>query len=89
MSVALGLFQNNLEISCILKDDEFVINIVGGDDRRVLIWNTEKCIANCCIPTPMNGQHHSNIFCLAFDSCSRRVFSGGTRSSDIKITINS
>ncbi|XP_074646656.1 DDB1- and CUL4-associated factor 5-like [Tubulanus polymorphus] len=50
----------------------------GGDDRRVLLWNVEDAVSSK-VPTPvdMKGQHHSNIFTLAFDHENRRIFSGG------------
>ena len=52
-------------------------NIVGGDDRRVLLWNTEKATSGIQKPFCMKGEHHSNIFCLAFDHENKKVFSGG------------
>ena len=54
----------------------------GGDDRRVLIWNVDKCIdkiqnIDTNLSTAMEGEHDSNVFCLDFDVGARRVFSGG------------
>ncbi|KAL0969431.1 hypothetical protein UPYG_G00227300 [Umbra pygmaea] len=52
--------------------------VSGGDDRRVLLWNMEKALhARCAKPLKLKGEHLSNIFCLAFDSTNKRVFSGG------------
>ena len=50
----------------------------GGDDRRVLIWNAEKACSDVGLPATMTAQHHSNIFCLAFNSTASKVLSGGT-----------
>ena len=50
----------------------------GGDDRRILIWNVEKSIDDSPImPTAMQGEHDSNIFCLGFDADVKNIFSGG------------
>ena len=50
----------------------------GGDDRRVLLWNVAKSIdADVAEPTPMQGEHDSNIFCINFDLNTKVVFSGG------------
>ncbi|XP_062326392.1 DDB1- and CUL4-associated factor 5 [Osmerus eperlanus] len=51
--------------------------VSGGDDRRVLLWHMEKAIHGRAKPLKLKGEHLSNIFCLAFDSTNRRVFSGG------------
>ncbi|KAI5611791.1 alpha-actinin-1, partial [Silurus asotus] len=50
---------------------------VGGDDRRVLLWDMEKALQSQAKPVKLKGEHLSNIFCLAFDSTNTRVFSGG------------
>lgn len=50
---------------------------VGGDDRRVLLWHMERAIHSRVKPMQLKGEHHSNIFCLAFNSGNTRVFSGG------------
>lgn len=52
-------------------------SILGGDDRRVLLWNLERCIFEEGKPVVMLKQHLSNIFCLSFDSKNTRIFSGG------------
>ncbi|OCT64794.1 DDB1- and CUL4-associated factor 5 [Xenopus laevis] len=51
--------------------------VSGGDDRRVLLWHLEQAIHSRAKPIQLKGEHHSNIFCLAFNSCNTRVFSGG------------
>ncbi|XP_070973363.1 DDB1- and CUL4-associated factor 5 [Oncorhynchus clarkii lewisi] len=52
--------------------------VSGGDDRRVLLWNMERALhARSAKPLKLKGEHLSNIFCLAFDSTNKRVFSGG------------
>lgn len=51
--------------------------VSGGDDRRVLLWHMEKAIQSKTKPIQLKGEHHSNIFCLAFNSCNTKVFSGG------------
>uniref|UniRef100_A0A8C9T433 Ddb1 and cul4 associated factor 5 n=1 Tax=Scleropages formosus TaxID=113540 RepID=A0A8C9T433_SCLFO len=51
--------------------------VSGGDDRRVLLWHMEKALHSSAKPLKLKGEHLSNIFCLAFDSTNRRVFSGG------------
>ncbi len=55
--------------------------VVGGDDRRVLLWDMEKAMHTRAKPIKLKGEHLSNIFCLAFDSTNKRVFSGGKTSS--------
>ena len=50
---------------------------IGGDDRRVLLWNVEEGISGIAKPVAMKGDHHSNIFCLAFDNSNKQIFSGG------------
>lgn len=51
--------------------------VSGGDDRRVLLWHMEKAIHTRTKPVKLKGEHLSNIFCLAFDSTNKKVFSGG------------
>lgn len=51
--------------------------VSGGDDRRVLLWHMEKAIHSRAKPVKLKGEHLSNIFCLAFDSTNKKVFSGG------------
>merc|ERR550532_1921788 len=49
----------------------------GGDDRRILVWKTEEALNELPVKYTMKGQHHSNIFCLAFDNHNTKVLSGG------------
>ena len=57
--------------------------VSGGDDRRVLLWNVERALCDQqqdgtkYSPPSLKGEHHSNIFCLAFDSSNKKIFSGG------------
>lgn len=51
--------------------------LLGGDDRRVLIWNVEKALSDISKPWTLKGEHTSNIFCLGFDLENTKVFSGG------------
>ncbi|NXH64883.1 DCAF5 factor, partial [Rhabdornis inornatus] len=51
--------------------------VSGGDDRRVLLWHMEEAIHSRVKPVQLKGEHHSNIFCLAFNSGNTKVFSGG------------
>ncbi|XP_037097112.1 DDB1- and CUL4-associated factor 5 [Syngnathus acus] len=51
--------------------------VSGGDDRRVLLWNMGEALHARSKPLKLKGEHLSNIFCLAFDSSNKRVFSGG------------
>ena len=49
----------------------------GGDDRRVMLWNTEKALDEHGQPREMLQEHNSNIFALAFDRDNRKIMSGG------------
>ena len=51
--------------------------IQGGDDRRVVVWNVEKCVYRNGSPVIMKGEHRSNIFCTVFDIENRHIFSAG------------
>lgn len=51
--------------------------IQGGDDRRVVVWNVEKCVYGNGSPVIMKGEHRSNIFCTVFDIENRHIFSAG------------
>jgi DDB1- and CUL4-associated factor 5 len=60
--------------------------VSGGDDKRVLLWNINKdVLANNTKPSPhiMRGQHHSNIFTLAWDNENNKIISGGNDSQII------
>lgn len=54
---------------------EFIVS--GGDDRRVVVWNVEKCVYGTRKPILMKGEHRSNIFCTVFDNDNRHIFSAG------------
>lgn len=43
----------------------------------MLLWHMEKAIHARSKPVKLKGEHLSNIFCLAFDSTNKKVFSGG------------
>lgn len=60
-----------------IDDNILKLLLVGGDDRRVLLWNVEKSIIDKEEPQVMLKQHLSNIFCLSFDSKNTRIFSAG------------
>jgi len=56
----------------------------GGDDRRILLWRVDEAMGRrqgsgtqCVKPTFMVAEHHSNIFCIAFDNSDRTILSGG------------
>lgn len=57
-----------------------LINL-GGDDRRVVVWNVEKCVYGSGSPVVMKGEHRSNIFCTVFDNDNTHIYSAGTRST--------
>jgi len=50
---------------------------VGGDDRRILLWDVERALSDAGSPAVMKGEHHSNVFCVAFNNSNTKVFSGG------------
>lgn len=52
-------------------------HFTGGDDQRVLLWKLEESMAGISQPRSMKNQHYSNIFCLAFNNDSTKIFSGG------------
>jgi len=52
----------------------------GGDDRRILLWDVERALSDSGSPTVMKGEHHSNIFCVAFNNSNSKIFSGGESS---------
>lgn len=59
----------------------FSLIIQGGDDRRVVVWNVEKCVYGSGSPVVMKGEHRSNIFCTVFDNDNTHIYSAGTRST--------
>ncbi|OBS65119.1 hypothetical protein A6R68_06344 [Neotoma lepida] len=63
--------------ACSLRKQGQLRSWRGGDDRRVLLWHMEQAIHSRVKPIQLKGEHHSNIFCLAFNSGNTKVFSGG------------
>lgn len=64
-----------------MENNVLIVNVfenfpIGGDDRRVLLWNVEKSLNDQQEPRSMSKQHSSNIFCLCFNSHQSRIFSG-------------
>ncbi|XP_033639278.1 DDB1- and CUL4-associated factor 5-like [Asterias rubens] len=49
----------------------------GGDDRRILLWNIQEALSLDSRFEVMKGEHHSNVFSLAFDSQNTKLYSGG------------
>ncbi|XP_050407291.2 DDB1- and CUL4-associated factor 5 [Patella vulgata] len=83
LALATGLYQTDLKAhyGCV-NAIEFSNNggemiASGGDDRRVLLWNTQRAISNNGSPAIMKSEHRSNIFSLAFDKDNEKIFSGG------------
>lgn len=59
------------------NNNQFLFNLTGGDDRRVLLWNVQKALHNSGKPSIMLSEHHSNIFCLSFDNSVTHIYSAG------------
>lgn len=51
--------------------------IIGGDDRRVMLWHFGQAILDRGKPEVMKTLHQSNIFCLGITSDNQRIYSGG------------
>lgn len=51
--------------------------MIGGDDRRVLLWNVDKAIVSKEEPKVMQAEHLSNVFSLDFNCHSEKIFSAG------------
>ena len=51
----------------------------AGDDRRILLWNFGESVCDTMNkgPAVMEAEHSSNVFCLALNSNSTQIFSGG------------
>ena len=67
------------------SNPRFLLPSQGGDDRRVLLWHMEQAIHSRVKPIQLKGEHHSNIFCLAFNSGNTKVFSGGEQKGDFPL----
>ena len=64
----MNLFEQHLFKTCLL----------GGDDRRVLLWDVNKVVRKGDIaPSQMKTEHLSNIFCTVFDNDTKHIFSAG------------
>ena len=51
---------------------------LGGDDRRVLLWDVNKVTRKGhTAPCQMKTEHLSNIFCTIFDNETKHIFSAG------------
>jgi len=61
----------------------------GGDDRRILLWDVERALSEAGPPAVMKGEHHSNIFCVAFNNSNTKIFSGGEHKSFVLVTKSS
>lgn len=71
------LFAHYGCVNAIEFSTEGELLVSGGDDRRVLLWCLTQSIYDKGYPTSMKKTHNSNIFCVAFDSKNKRIFSGG------------
>lgn len=50
---------------------------LGGDDRRVMLWQFGQAILDHGKPEPMRAVHQSNIFCLGITGDQQKIYSGG------------
>jgi len=57
--------------------NETLTYAAGGDDRRILLWDVQRVLSDTGLPAVMKGEHHSNIFCVAFNNSNTKIFSGG------------
>lgn len=64
-----------------LRIIEMNYNYIGGDDKRVLIWNVHQAIVSVQRTTPkpivLQAAHRSNVFALAFVSSQQKIISAG------------
>ena len=51
--------------------------ILGGDDRKVLIWKLCEAVAGNTKPRCLRQKHHSNIFCVTFDHDNKHIVTAG------------
>lgn len=71
------LFSHYGCVNAIEFSEEGELLVSGGDDRRVLLWSLSEAIYDRGAPISMKKTHNSNIFCVAFDSKNKKIFSGG------------
>ena len=65
-------------VNAVEWSDDGCVMVSGGDDTRVLVWNTDQALTSGQYqPEKLSAEHESNIFCLSVDHEKRRVFSGG------------
>ena len=57
-----------------------VCGVVGGDDRRVLVWRTEEAACGRSHPITLKTEHASNIFSTVFDNSNEHIYSAGRKS---------
>lgn len=43
----------------------------------MLLWDVERALSDSGSPAVMQGEHLSNIFCVAFNGSNTKLFSGG------------
>ncbi|CAH0594333.1 unnamed protein product [Chrysodeixis includens] len=51
--------------------------LIGGDDRRVMLWQFGQAILDRGKPEAMKAAHQSNIFCLGITNDNQKIYSGG------------
>ena len=56
-----------------------MIVFLGGDDKRVLVWNMAETLFHESnrSPTILNATHLSNIFSIKFTNQNKRIISAG------------
>lgn len=53
------------------------LNLLGGDDLRVLVWNVSRLMNGDCKYVAMTTVHNSNIFSLSVSFDDSYVYSSG------------
>ena len=56
---------------------DFDCIILGGDDRRILMWDFHKAVHGKSTPVEFNAEHNSNVFTVSFNSNNTKIFSAG------------
>ncbi|XP_047132399.1 DDB1- and CUL4-associated factor 5 isoform X1 [Hydra vulgaris] len=70
------------------RNGNFLVS--GGDDRRVVLWNSNEIVHNITNkPIVMKSTHQSNIFSTIFDCCTEYIFSSGNDEKVIRHDIES